>query len=155
MKVPGAAPCQCQTPGSVTTASPFRISSTGPPRCWTRPTPSTTCSTWPTGWLGLWAWLLPVRASRRASLARSGCLRCAMDGHRAAGHPGAARVQGQVALAAGGRTRVVGPEALPAGGTARGDARPSLQSRLELEGGFLAFLVVAASLAAILVPSCG
>ena len=84
-------------------------------------------------------WLLLVPASRRAGSvlpgrarpvqverpagrttwtgrARSGCLRCATGGAESAGHPGAARVQGRVALAAGGRVRVVGPEALPAGG---------------------------------------
>ena len=38
----GAAPCQCSSPGSKKTRSPGRITSSGPPRRWQRPSPSTT-----------------------------------------------------------------------------------------------------------------
>src|SRR5689334_9379630 len=51
MNWPGAAPCQCQTPASVTTVSPALTSSTGPPRSWTRATPSVTYRVCPCGWL--------------------------------------------------------------------------------------------------------
>src|SRR5687767_14292211 len=47
----GAAPCQCFTPRGVRTASPVRISSTGPPQPCTRPTPAVTIRTWPRGWM--------------------------------------------------------------------------------------------------------
>src|SRR6266568_5097674 len=49
MNVPGPAPCQCHSPASARTVSPARICSTGPPRRWTRPAPSVTCSTCPRG----------------------------------------------------------------------------------------------------------
>ena len=45
MNVPRAAPCQCHSPGAAVTASPARTSSRTPPRDWTRPAPSVTCST--------------------------------------------------------------------------------------------------------------
>ena len=47
----GAAPCQCFSPGAIHTVSPARISRTGPPHSWTRPTPETTCRVWPSGWV--------------------------------------------------------------------------------------------------------
>jgi hypothetical protein len=62
-------------------------------------------------------------------------LRWAAGAHVAARHPGAARVPGRAALAAGGRIRVVGPEALPAGGIVRtvtgrrGPDQPELSGR--------------------------
>ena len=43
------APCQCSSPGSKNTRSPGRITSTGPPRRWARPTPSRTKIVWPFG----------------------------------------------------------------------------------------------------------
>src|SRR5882757_4334378 len=49
MKVPGAAPCQCHSPGRVTMVSPAWKSSTGCPRCCTRPRPSKTCRICPSG----------------------------------------------------------------------------------------------------------
>src|ERR1051325_10099846 len=49
MKRFGAAPCQCFSPGSKNTRSPGRISSTGPPSRWQRPTPSVTKIVWPCG----------------------------------------------------------------------------------------------------------
>jgi hypothetical protein len=48
--------------------------------------------------------------------ARSGYLWCAAVSQPTARHPGVARVQGRMVLAAGGLIRVVGLEALPAGG---------------------------------------
>src|SRR2546428_6624751 len=45
----GEAPCQCLTPGGIRTTSPGRISSIGPPHCWTRPAPAVTIKTWPAG----------------------------------------------------------------------------------------------------------
>ena len=44
-----AAPCQCSSPGSKKTRSPGRIISTGPPRRWQTPTPSSTQIVWPFG----------------------------------------------------------------------------------------------------------
>jgi hypothetical protein len=38
----GAAPCQCHSPGGHQAVSPGRITRTGPPRDWVRPTPSVT-----------------------------------------------------------------------------------------------------------------
>ena len=38
-------------PGGMTAVSPGRNSSTGPPSTWTRPTPETAQSVWPTAWL--------------------------------------------------------------------------------------------------------
>ena len=59
--------------------------------------------------------------------ARSGCLWCATGSPASFSHlPGAARVPGRVALAAGGLIRVVGPEALPAGGKTRLPGRSRL-----------------------------
>jgi len=43
MTCSGAAPCQCHSPGGVYTVSPGCITTTAPPRDWTRPTPSVTC----------------------------------------------------------------------------------------------------------------
>src|SRR6267378_5822723 len=45
----GEAPCQCFSPGGIQTTSPGRISRTGPPLVWTRPTPEITYSVWPSG----------------------------------------------------------------------------------------------------------
>jgi hypothetical protein len=45
----GAAPCQWFSPGSKKTRSPGRITSTGPPSRWHRPTPSVTQIVWPCG----------------------------------------------------------------------------------------------------------
>ena len=45
----GAAPCQCSSPGSKKTRSPGLIDSTGPPRRWHRPEPSSTQIVWPFG----------------------------------------------------------------------------------------------------------
>ncbi len=42
MKRFGAAPCQCSSSRSKKTRSPGRMTSTGPPRFWHRPTPSVT-----------------------------------------------------------------------------------------------------------------
>ena len=42
MKRVGAAPCQWFSPGSKKTRSPGRMTSTGPPSRWQRPTPSVT-----------------------------------------------------------------------------------------------------------------
>src|SRR5215207_8586312 len=49
--VVGAAPCQCFSPGGNQTTSPGRMSSTGPPHRWARPTPDVTTSVWPSGWV--------------------------------------------------------------------------------------------------------
>ncbi len=49
MKRSGAAPCQWSSPGSKKTLSPGRMTSTGPPRRWQRPTPSVTWMFWPSG----------------------------------------------------------------------------------------------------------
>src|SRR3954470_7060896 len=51
MKRFGAAPCQWFSPGSKKTRSPGRMSSTGPPSRWQRPTPSVTKIVWPWGWV--------------------------------------------------------------------------------------------------------
>src|SRR5215212_7771823 len=51
MPVPGAAPCQCFSPGVIHTVSPALISLTGPPQVCTRPTPEITCSVCPRGWV--------------------------------------------------------------------------------------------------------
>src|ERR1700716_4232909 len=49
MPLLGDAPCQCFSPGGIQTTSPGRISRTGPPLVWTRPTPETTYRVWPSG----------------------------------------------------------------------------------------------------------
>ena len=49
MKRVAQAPCQCSSPGSKKTRSPGRIASTGPPRRWQRPMPSSTQIVWPFG----------------------------------------------------------------------------------------------------------
>src|SRR5204863_1244222 len=51
MAVVGAAPCQCFSPGANQTTSPGRISSTGPPQRCAHPSPATTISVWPSGWV--------------------------------------------------------------------------------------------------------
>ncbi|MNR03586.1 hypothetical protein D3C85_1194850 [compost metagenome] len=51
MALVGAAPCQCLTPGGQTMTSPGRISCTGLPHSWTRPTPDVTTKRWPAGWV--------------------------------------------------------------------------------------------------------
>ena len=51
MAVVGEAPCQCFWPAGIHTTSPGRISSTGSPQRWTRPTPLVTMSVCPSGWL--------------------------------------------------------------------------------------------------------
>jgi hypothetical protein len=79
-------------------------------------TPASTGPTSGSGWPNNGADRLPtVPASRRASFARSGCLRCATDGGAGPGIPQLPGSRGG-APAAGGAVRVVGPEALPAGG---------------------------------------
>src|SRR5688572_9870210 len=51
MRLLGAAPCQCFTPGGQLTTSPARMTSTGPPHVCVRPSPAVTMSVWPAGWV--------------------------------------------------------------------------------------------------------
>src|SRR5437764_15031448 len=71
MPFSGEAPCQCFSPGGIHTVSPGRISLIGPPLVWTRPTPETTNSVCPSGWV-CQAVRAPGSKATRAELTRAG-----------------------------------------------------------------------------------
>src|SRR5438132_1653629 len=47
MKLSGVAPCQCSSSGATRITSPGWMRTSGPPRAWTKPSPSVTKSVWP------------------------------------------------------------------------------------------------------------
>src|SRR3954454_23985575 len=71
MPFAGEAPCQCFSFGGIHTVSPARISWTGPPLACTRPTPETTKSVCPRGWV-CHAVRAPGSNATRAELTRAG-----------------------------------------------------------------------------------
>ena len=62
----GAAPCQCSSSASKRTRSPGRMTSTGPPRRWHRPTPSVTKTVWLSGWRCQWVRAPGMKCTRFA-----------------------------------------------------------------------------------------
>src|SRR5450830_984811 len=79
MALSGAAPCQCLVWGGMCTTSPTRISSTGPPQRWMRPTPAVTIRVWPSGWLCQWVRAPGLKLTAPAELRSSPLGTCSIS----------------------------------------------------------------------------
>src|SRR6478609_8518889 len=73
MKWSGAAPCQCHSPGGVTITSPARMRISGPPRAWTKPSPSVTHRVCPKEWRCQAVWAHGVKCTQPSETGDGPC----------------------------------------------------------------------------------